>query len=127
MDAPASREIRDLVVALEKVHERGRREAQRGRAPPHFLPGEILSLIEKAVLRRRHELLRRSMVAAAIGFGLAGHRDESGVMKVVVPERVDAKAAVRGTTHEARLLALVLGDDDDAAVAGRLPRRRDDV
>ena len=59
-------------------------------------------------------------MVCVVGLAPPGERDQRAVVEVVVPERVESVAAAGGRAGEARLLRLVLGDDDRLAPARRL-------
>ncbi len=116
--------VGDLVVVLEEVDERRRRQVERRGAAALLLPRVPLPLVEKAVLDARDQLLRRAEVVGVVGLVAAGQRHQRRVVEVVVPERVEAVAALRGRAHQLRLLRLVLGDDRSSArPRPRAPRR----
>src|SRR5687768_14308609 len=115
-----------LVVILQEVDERGRRQAEGGRAAAGLLPEVALSLVEKAVFRGRDELLRRAVVVGVIRLAMAGERDQRGVMPVVVPEGVEAVAALVERADETRLLRLVLRHEINRPPASRRASRAAD-
>jgi hypothetical protein len=82
----------------------------------------VLALEQEAVLRGRNEFLRGAAIAAQVRLVVARHRDEGGMMKVVVPERVDP--ILRDELH---FLRLVLADDDDGSPGGGAASLRRDV
>ena len=122
MQPQAARRVGDLIVVFEEGDEGGRRQREARRAARRVLPVVPLPLEQIAVSRRRDQLLRRAPVVVVVGFAPAGQGDVRGMMEVVVPERVEAVAAIvqlgRG---KARLLRFVLGDEKDFPVHPRRP------
>src|SRR5262249_34704315 len=107
------------------------RDAPRRRPARLPLPLVVLPLKQVAVLRRRDELLRLAAGVAVIRLGPAGECDHRAVVKIVVPEAVEAGTALADRTHEAGVLWFVLRDDHRAAAARTLAHalsdRRQDV
>ena len=119
--ATAGRRVGDLIVVLEKGDEPRRRRGPSVGVPRRaLLPGIPLSLIQKSPLRQRDEFLRRAEVVGVVRLAPAGERDHGRVMKVVVPQRVEAEAAARRRTAAAsHVLRLVLRDQKNRSIAGR--------
>ena len=89
--------VGDLVVVLDEGDECAPAAARRPGVPRRLLlPLVALALVEVAVLDRRDELLRRAEVVGVVGLVVAGQRDHGAVVEVVVPERVEAIAALLG-------------------------------
>ena len=110
-----------------KTTNDGGRDADRGGAARLALPGIVLSLVEEAVTRRRHELLRAAAVVVEVAVTPAGQRDARGVVVVVVPHRVEAVAAGRGRSERVDALRLVLRHEHDGAGEGGAARRRGEL
>src|SRR5277367_383751 len=89
-------------------------------AEPFLLPGEELALVEKAPLHRRYQLLRSAQIVRGVRLAVAAQSDAGAVVKIVVPDRIDAEAAVRRGAHQPGLLGFVLGDHDGLAAAASL-------
>src|SRR5262249_31151632 len=70
------------------------------------------------------ELLRRPAVVAVIGLVAPGQGDAGGVVEVVVPQPVQAVAALLKRANQSALLRLVLGDQEDRAALRRRPGPR---
>ena len=88
------------------------------------LPRVILALVEIAALDHRYELLRRAEIIRVVGLAATGEGDLRAVVKIVVPERVEAVAPFVSRPREARVLRLVLGDDDCPPRSRPPPSRR---
>src|SRR6185369_11152166 len=110
-----------LVVILEKTDECRGRNAPRRRPAGLLLPVIVLSLKEVAVLRRRYELLWLAVRVAVVRLGPAGERHHRGVMKVVIPQAVEAETTLAIRPDEFDVLRFVLGDDDRRAVSRGVP------
>ena len=114
--------VGDLIMVCDERHHALRRQVAAGPATAFFLPAVKLPLVKKAVLDRGDKFLRRAAVVGVVGRVAAGQRDERGVMQVIVPKAIEPVAAGGGWPHEFRFLRLVLGDQDDRALARRLAR-----
>src|SRR5829696_6546452 len=97
--AAATGRVRHLIVVLEKGDELCGFEPGRGRPPARLLPHVPLPLKEEPPLGERDELLRSAAVIRVIGLASSGDRDGSGVVEVVVPQRIEAKPAVLNRTE----------------------------
>ena len=93
MQPPAERRVGDLVVVLEVRDETGVWQIERRCSSPLLLPRVILPLIEEAVPCDRPQLARAPEIVAEVRVLAPGERDARGVVRVVVPERVDPPAA----------------------------------
>ena len=82
------RRVGDLIVVLQERHESVRGQTASGRAAPLALPRVPLALIEKAPLCGRQTLARSGSLV--IGLAPAGQRDHGGVVKVVIPQRIES-------------------------------------
>src|SRR5258707_9655313 len=109
--------VGDLVVVLQEIDEVGRRQVERRGAAPLLLPGKNLSLVEVAPFEGRDEFLRIAVIVGVVGFIAADERHHGGMMEVVVPNCIQAVAALLRRAYEASSLPLVLGDDDDRTIS----------
>ena len=123
----AARGVRHLIVVLQKRDERRRRHPPRRRAARLALPVVVLSLEQIPVLGRRDQFLRLAARVAVVRLGVAGERDHRAVVEIVVPDGVEAAAAVGDRPHEPRVLRFALRDHDDRAITRRAPRARADL
>jgi hypothetical protein len=106
MQASPERAVGDLIMILEKVHEAVRGNVSHGCATRLLLPRVVLPLKKEAVLRGGYELLRRGVVIAVVPLTMSGQRNDSAVVEIIIPLRV--QAAFR---QKFDLLSLVLGGD----------------
>ena len=97
------------------------------RAAGLMLPSVPLALIQESVLRRGDELLRRAEIVRVVRLAPARQRHHRGVMKVVVPERVEAATTALDGMKERRVLRLVLTDNPRAPLSGALANRLGDL
>ncbi len=101
------------------------------RAASLLLPGVPLALKQVPALARRDELLRLAVVIRVVRLPTSGQGDDGAVMKVVVPERIEAVAPLVDRADHPHVLRLVLGDDDHVAPgrggASFLPNHSNDV
>ena len=84
-----------------------------------LLPLVPLALVVIAVFRGGNELLGRSQVVSVIRLAPSGHGDLGGVMKVIVPEHVEAAAALLDRADQLRFLVFIFIDDDNGLLPGR--------
>ncbi len=120
--AEAAGGVGHLIVVLDEGHEGGSRTAKRRRPAALPLPPVALPLIQVTVLHGGDQLLGSAAVVGVVRLAAAGQGHHRAVVEVVVPEGVDAVAALLRWPHEPRLLRLVLRDQDDGALAGRASR-----
>jgi hypothetical protein len=118
--------VRHLIVVLRERDEPHGWQVERGRAATVFLPSVPLALIQETVFHGRHELLRSASVPGVVGLGAPRGGDHGAVVKIVVPERVEAVAALLARSHEPSQLSLVLTDHDRAARGRGAAHRLDD-
>jgi hypothetical protein len=86
--------VGDLIMVLEKSHEYSRLQVQRRGPTPLALPLVILPLVEEAILEGRDDFLWRAVIIGVIGLAASGQGYHGAVMKVVVPERIEAITAL---------------------------------
>src|SRR5438105_3905440 len=79
-------------------------------AAPFLLPAIALALVEKTPLGGRDEFLRLAGVVHVIGFTTPGQGDAGGVMKIVVPQGIQAVAPLGRRANKLRMLRFILGD-----------------
>ena len=113
-EALAVAEVGDLVVILEEVDEPLASVSARRGAARLALPGEHLTLVEKAAHQRRDQLLRRAAIVAEVAVDEPGRGDARRVVEVVVPQRIEPELEQVG------FLRFVLADEEQLALAGRL-------
>src|SRR5262249_10872244 len=90
--AQSAGRVGDLVVILKERDERRRLKSPARGAARSALPVVVLTLKQVAILGRRDELLRLAASVAVVRLRASGERDHRAVMKVVVPEAVEAVA-----------------------------------
>ena len=120
LDPVAAGRVGDLVVILQAGDEGGGVDAEGRGAAVRLAEAVELALEQEAPLDRRDQLLRRAVVVGVIGLGTLGHRHRGGVVEVVVPDRVEPVTALLDRADQPDLLVLVLGDQDDRPLAGRV-------
>jgi hypothetical protein len=103
----AERPIADLVVILDAIHERFRRERVRVRAPSLAAGGDGLPLVQPATRDGSGNAGRTGPVRAVIAVALTRQRHADLMVKVVGPHGVEA---VFG--HERSFVTLVLRDQE---------------
>jgi hypothetical protein len=104
-------------VILEKYNETFCSEIKRLRAACLLLPLVPLPLIQEAVFRGGDELLRAPPIVGVIGLVVPDVRDHGAVMKVVIPESVQAIATVSRRAQKPGVLHLVFSDDERKTTA----------
>src|SRR5437868_4829897 len=77
-----------------------------------FLPLVSLSLVQISPLQRGNEFLRTSQVIGVIGVPFSGEGDYRAVMKVVIPQSIEAVPTPFDRPHQNRVLRFVLSDQD---------------
>ena len=82
------------------------------RAAALFLPFVPLALVEVTPFDGGDELLRLAQVVGIVSRMMSGQRHHCAMMKIVIPERVDAIAPLRLWPHQLHLLRLVLRHDN---------------
>ena len=107
-------------MVLEEGDERGGLQPESWRATALLLPGVPLALVEVTPFDGRDELLRLPQIVGIVRLILSGQRHHGAVMKIVIPERVDAIAPLLVWSHQLHVLWLVLRHDDGCAPAGHL-------
>ena len=108
-------------MILKKGHKHRRREVQSWGATPLLLPRIVLPLVQVAVLEGGDQFLRGAQIIGVIGFVAPGDGDHGAVVEVVVPEHVQAIAALRWGADQLRVLGFVLIDQQGGAPTRRLP------
>jgi hypothetical protein len=108
MAAQAAAGVGDLVVVLKKGHKRRRLQSKTRRTATLLLPGRPLPLVEVAPLERRDKLLGSAAIVGVIGLVVSGKRYHGAVVKVIVPEGVEAIAALRWWAYQLGVLPFVL-------------------
>src|SRR5688572_27652886 len=109
-------------MILDERDELRRRQIERVMAAAVFLPLVALALIDKAPLERRDEFLGRAFVIGVVSFVVAGRGDVGSVVKIVVPDRIEAIASFGQRANQAGFLPLVFIHDQDRPLAGGGPR-----
>ena len=94
MEPRAVKRVGDLIVVLDEIDEIRRAQPVGWLAAHFLLPGKPLALIQEAAFHRRNEFLRSAPVIRVIRLVVAGECDMGAVMEIVVPERIEAIAAV---------------------------------
>src|SRR6266850_6240123 len=118
MAAQAAAGVSDLIVILNEGHKRRRLQSKTGRAATLFLPGIPLPLVEVAPLERRDKLLGRAVIIGVIGLVAPGQRYHGAVVEVIVPEGIEAIAALRWRAYQVGLLPLVFRHHEGGAPMG---------
>src|SRR4051812_44169531 len=77
-------------------------------AAAFLLPVIPLPLVKESVLHRGNKFLRRAAISAVIRLGAPGGRDQRAVMKIIVPQCIEAMATSGARANEPRLLRFVL-------------------
>lgn len=91
-EAVAEQAIADLVVVLQAVDETGRRQVRAGPAARLAAEGGDLALEREAFRHHSREMADRVVgKAAVIGRGLARQHDVDGMVKIIVPLRVEPR------------------------------------
>src|SRR6266576_6674956 len=94
-------------MILNEIHEPIRLESKCGRSPLFSLPLVPLPLVQIAPFYCLYELLRRASVTAVIRLHSSSGRNSCAVMKIIVPERIQAVAAFFGWPNQSRVLHFV--------------------
>src|ERR1700723_1202691 len=82
-----------------------------------MLPGIILALIKISIFDSRDKLLRNPQMIAEISFSTTGKRNHGTMVKIIVPDRVEAIAVLLDRADQEGVLGLVLGDDDGLPIS----------
>src|ERR1019366_3797696 len=110
--------VGDLVMVLQEDDE-GRRRDPRGRgAAPLLLPAIELSLIEKAAFGHGYKLLWQAEIIAQVGLAASRQRGVGAVVKIVIPDAVEAVSALFQRPHQLDFLWLVFGHHDRRSSVG---------
>ena len=121
--------VADLVVRLEEVDERGRRQhAARAPAPETAVRGALALVDEPFGQRPPEGGVRVRRVVRVVAVRLARRQNVPGVMRVVIPLRRCHERPAGGVALEVPdFVAIVLDDEVDDAAAARptLDRARD--
>src|SRR6202162_5319964 len=120
MAALAIRGVGYLIVILNKGDKGGRFDVQAWRASTLLLPLVTLALIKVAILHGRNEFLGCPQIVGVISFSAAAERNHRGVMEIVVPQTIQAIAALLGGLHQLYLLRFVFGYKNHFAWCGTL-------
>src|SRR5688500_2257498 len=90
--------IGDLVMVLN-IGDKGAARLGRHRGAARFaLPFVALALIEKPVLYDRQDFLSRAAIIRIIGFTAARERHTDRMMKIVIPQRIQAaSSSIKGS------------------------------
>ena len=108
-EAVASRAVADVVVILGENDEAlGFQAPRRGAMAPVAKP-RIFALVDKSGVHRPCQVLSGSVIEV-VAEVLARHDRVQGVVEVVVPLRIEAKAARGGVGDEARVVVRALRD-----------------
>src|SRR5215475_2403345 len=105
-------------MVFDKGDERRRLEIEGVSAARLFLPCVELPLIEESPLCRGDKFLRSSRVVRIICLAMPGQRDVRSVMEVIVPDGIQAVAALSASADEAGVLLFVFGDQEDGPLSG---------
>ena len=114
-------------MVLEKRDESRSLKTEGRRAAIPVLPRVPLALIQESPLGQRHELLGRSRVVGVVRLTKTGRGDAGGVVKVVVPDGIEAEASLLPRTECPDILRFIL---PDTRMTGREPaaaRARRDI
>src|SRR5262249_45212842 len=111
----ATRSITDLVMVLQADHM-GRRGhvSAAGTARPSAPEPERFALVNKAFLQRTCDLLRPAKVLI-VAFVLSGEKGMDGMMKIVTPNGIQAKAAGVDGPYQLFVILVGFGDHADGA------------
>src|SRR5262249_36765097 len=118
----AERGVRDLIVIFDKGDKRFRPRTECRASTRRFLPKVGLALKQITVLGRGNKFLRASKIIGVVGLAFSGQCHDGGVMKIVVPDRVEIVPAFFARQNQLRFLPLVLSDQNDLAWFGGLTR-----
>src|ERR1700704_3528297 len=108
---PTAQRVRHLIVILKKVHEAIGFQSKRRRAAPFLLPFIPLTLVKVAPLHCRNEFLRRSFISTVVGFAASRRRNFRAMMKIIIPERIQAVTVLLERPDESGLLHFVFGNN----------------
>src|SRR6266850_3969076 len=108
MTTQAAGGVRHLIMVLEEGDERGRLQPESWRAAALLLPFVPLALVKVAPFDGGDELLRLAQVLGIVRLIMPGQRHHRAMMKIIIPERVDAIASLRVWPHQLYMLRLVL-------------------
>src|SRR6266446_1239936 len=112
--------VRHLIVVLQEGDERGGLQPEPWRATALLLPCVPLALVEITPFDGGDKLLRLAQMVGIVSLIMSGQRHHRAMMKIVIPERVDAIASLLLWPHQLHVLRLVLRHDDGCAPAGHL-------
>src|SRR5262245_6596710 len=115
------RAIADLVVVLQKIDERERRQRTRwfSAAAPSSVTGDLILIGEAGGQYARDVSARIVGVILIVSRVLSGQQDMPGVMVVVIPLRaVFSLRRIGARIEQARLVVVVLQDEMDRSPGG---------
>ena len=94
MCALPARRIGNLVMVLNEIDHCLPRQTEGRGAAPFLLPAVALALIQIAVLTSGYKLLRATQIVGVVRLIVPRQCDEGRMMKIVVPQPIEAKAAL---------------------------------
>src|SRR5205085_4779607 len=104
MSALSSGGVGDLIVILQIVDQRPRRQASRWRTAALVLPRIALALIEISALGHSDELAGVAAIVVIIAVGAAGQPHHCRMMEVVVPNGIHAMPTPLSGPHHPHVL-----------------------
>src|SRR5687767_6119178 len=115
MDALSLQMIGDLVMVLNIEDKGASRLGRHRRAARLALPFVALALVEKPALYDGQDFLSRAAIIRIIRFTAARQRHMDRMMKIVIPQRIQAESSTIEGSNQADILRLVFTDEDDGA------------
>src|SRR5581483_7063115 len=116
--------IAHLVVVLQEVDERRRRQVRAALTPRTAEMARALALVREPFRERAaEEGMRALLIVLVVSVGLAGEQDVQAVMNVIVPLRIVSGGGAR-RAEPASLVAEVLEHEIHGPLASRAAAHR---